>query len=125
MLLDKQKIILKCNHDGQSQRAIHRETDISRKTIRKYIREYESKKVALLEAQDIPNGELIQRGYTRGQSPCAASGDGILYNVHLHIRQLRLQFPVDQLRPGIKKITVILWGEPVPFNKLRWNEVGF
>ena len=59
-LLDKQKIILKCYHDGQSQRAIQRETGISRKTIRKYIREYENKKAALLKTQDIPSGELIQ-----------------------------------------------------------------
>jgi predicted transcriptional regulator len=59
-LLDKQKIILKHYHDGKSQRAIERETGISRKTIRKYIREYESKKAALLDTRNIPDGELIQ-----------------------------------------------------------------
>ena len=37
-LLDKQKIILKHYHEGKSQRAIQRETGISRKTIRKYIK---------------------------------------------------------------------------------------
>jgi transposase len=59
-LLDKQQIILKHYHDGKSQRAIHRETGISRKTIRKYIREYEGKKATLFDTQDIRNGELIQ-----------------------------------------------------------------
>ncbi|MGI6318294.1 MAG: IS21 family transposase [Dethiobacteria bacterium] len=59
-LLDKQKIILKHHHDGKSQRAIHRETGISRKTIRKYIKEYESKKAALIDSRNIPDGELIQ-----------------------------------------------------------------
>jgi hypothetical protein len=59
-LLDKQKIILKHHHDGKSQRAIHRETGISRKTIRKYIKEYESKKAALFDSRNIPDGELIQ-----------------------------------------------------------------
>lgn len=59
-LLDKQKLILKHYHDGKSQRAIQRETGICRKTIRKYIREYESKKAALLDARIIPEGELIQ-----------------------------------------------------------------
>ncbi|HHX50732.1 MAG TPA: IS21 family transposase [Clostridia bacterium] len=59
-LVDKQKIILKHYHDGKSQRAIERETGISRKTIRKYIREYESKKAALLDTRNIPDGELIQ-----------------------------------------------------------------
>jgi DNA invertase Pin-like site-specific DNA recombinase len=43
---------LKCYHDGQSQRAIQRETGIRRKTIRKYIREYENKKAALLWTRD-------------------------------------------------------------------------
>ena len=59
-LLDKQKIILKHYHDGKSQRAIHRETGICRKTIRKYIREYESKRAVLLDTRIIPEGELIQ-----------------------------------------------------------------
>jgi predicted transcriptional regulator len=59
-LVDKQKIILKHYHDGKSQRAIHRETGISRKTIRKYIKEYESKKAALFDSRNIPDGELIQ-----------------------------------------------------------------
>jgi len=59
-LLDKQKIILKHYHDGKSQRAIQRETGICRKTIRKYIREYEGKKAALLDVRIIPDGELIQ-----------------------------------------------------------------
>lgn len=59
-LLDKQKIILKHYHDGKSQRAIHRETGICRKTIRKYIREYEVKRAALFDVRNIPEGELIQ-----------------------------------------------------------------
>ncbi|WP_205842150.1 helix-turn-helix domain-containing protein [Natranaerobius trueperi] len=39
-LKDKQAIILKHYHDGKSQSAIHRETGIDRKTVRKYIKEY-------------------------------------------------------------------------------------
>lgn len=58
-LLEKQKIILKCYHDGKSQREIQRETGISRKTIRKYIKEYEDKKTEILNT-DLPDGELIQ-----------------------------------------------------------------
>ena len=59
-LQDKQEIILKHYHDGKSQRVIHRETGICRKTIRKYIREYESKRIALFAHQDTLGGELIQ-----------------------------------------------------------------
>ncbi len=59
-LLDKQKIILKYFHDGKSQREIQKETGISRKTIRKYINEYETKKTALLKGNNVPDEELIQ-----------------------------------------------------------------
>ena len=59
-LLDKQEIILKYYHDGKSQRAIHRETGICRKTIRKYIKEYEAKRVVLFGGQSLPGEELIQ-----------------------------------------------------------------
>lgn len=59
-LLDKQKIILKHYHDGKSQRAIQRETGISRKTIRKYIKEYEAKRATLLKGRNVSEEELIQ-----------------------------------------------------------------
>jgi transposase len=59
-LLDKQKIILKHYHEGKSQRAIQRETGISRKTIRKYIKKYEAKRATLLKDGSISEEELIQ-----------------------------------------------------------------
>ncbi len=60
-LLDKQKIILKHYHDGKSQRAIRRETGICRKTIRKYIKEYESNRAKILDEGGLSiREELIQ-----------------------------------------------------------------
>ncbi|HCT8121524.1 TPA: hypothetical protein OT904_002642 [Enterococcus faecalis] len=50
-LMDKQKIIIDGFLNGKSQWGIHRETGISRKTIRKYIREYEEKRSKLLEGE--------------------------------------------------------------------------
>lgn len=50
-LMDKQKIIIDGFLGGKSQWAIHRETGIDRKTIRKYIREYEEKRAMLLEGE--------------------------------------------------------------------------
>ena len=47
-LIDKQKIILMHVNEGKSQRQISRELKIDRKTIRRYLREYEQKKAALL-----------------------------------------------------------------------------
>ncbi|MGL5085474.1 MAG: helix-turn-helix domain-containing protein, partial [Clostridium sp.] len=42
-LKDKQKIILDYISNNKSQREIHRETGISRDTIRKYVTEYEER----------------------------------------------------------------------------------
>ena len=58
-LKDKQTIILKHYHDGKSQRAIHRETGIDRKTVSKYIKEYEANKAELLNGKD-QSDELVQ-----------------------------------------------------------------
>ncbi|MFZ7130772.1 MAG: IS21 family transposase [Eubacteriales bacterium] len=58
-LMNKQEIILSHFREGKSQWDIHRETGISRKTIRKYIKEYEKKKRELLNC-DEGNKELIQ-----------------------------------------------------------------
>ena len=59
-LLEKQKIILKHYHNGLTQRAIQRETGVSRKTIRKYIKEYKHKRAALFEDGITSKEELIQ-----------------------------------------------------------------
>ena len=48
-LMDKQKIIISSFLEGKSQWQIHRESGFDRKTIRKYVNEYEEKRVQLLE----------------------------------------------------------------------------
>lgn len=48
-LMHKQEILIMFLRDGKSQRAIERETGVSRKTISKYIKEYEQQKTYLLE----------------------------------------------------------------------------
>jgi len=58
-LVDKQKIIISYHREGKTQRQIKRETGISRKTIRKYIREYEEKKNILIANKDGDDSELI------------------------------------------------------------------
>ena len=58
-LVDKQKIIISHHREGKSQRQIERETGVNRKTIGKYIREYEEKKNILINSKDSDNTELI------------------------------------------------------------------
>ena len=60
-LNDKQKIILYHIKDNMSQREIYRLTGVARDTIRKYIREYESKLQELgYELSDIEKVNLIE-----------------------------------------------------------------
>jgi len=58
-LIDKQKIIISHHREGKSQRQIERETGINRKTIRKYIGEYDKKKDILAGSKGSENPELI------------------------------------------------------------------
>lgn len=53
ILKQKQDILIMFFRDGKSQRAIERETGISRKTISKYIKEYEEQKRLLLETNPL------------------------------------------------------------------------
>jgi len=46
-LIEKQKIIISHYREGKSQRQIERELGINRKTIRKYIKDYQRKKLSL------------------------------------------------------------------------------
>lgn len=60
-LNEKQKIILYYTKDNMSQREISRRTGVARDTIRKYIREYESKVQELGYAlSDIEKADLIE-----------------------------------------------------------------
>jgi transposase len=58
-LMQKQEIILSHFREGKSQWEIHRQTGIARKTIRKYIKEYEQKKQNLLNS-DQKSNEIIE-----------------------------------------------------------------
>lgn len=59
-LSEKQQIVISAFRDGKSLRAISRETGIDRKTVTKYVRDYEEKRSQLLqEDKDIDIKELI------------------------------------------------------------------
>ena len=58
-LIDKQKIIIMNINEGKSQRQISRELNIDRKTIRRYLREYDKKKKELLDEKPEENTVLI------------------------------------------------------------------
>lgn len=51
-LMDKQEIIISHFLEGKSQWDIHRQTGFDRKTIRKYINQYEEKRKAILDSNE-------------------------------------------------------------------------
>jgi transposase/transposase-like protein len=57
-LMEKQDILLMFLRDGKSQRAIERETGISRKTISKYIKKYEKQRAQLQEGNSKTFGDI-------------------------------------------------------------------
>lgn len=57
-MADKQEIILMYIRDGKSQRQINRETGVSRKTIKRYLNEYESK---LSELKESTKGDEVTK----------------------------------------------------------------
>src|SRR5665811_108347 len=57
-LIDKQKMIIKYFNEGLSRRKIEKELHISRKTISRYLKEYEEKKNILMQTQAADNSTL-------------------------------------------------------------------
>ena len=58
-LIDKQKMIIKYFNEGLSGRQIEKELHISRKTISRYLKEYEQKKNKLIQTKEADNATLI------------------------------------------------------------------
>ncbi|MDI9597063.1 MAG: IS21 family transposase [Atribacterota bacterium] len=58
-LIDKQRIIIMHTNERKSQREISRELNVDRKTIRRYLREYEKKKKKLLNNQEGKDNALL------------------------------------------------------------------
>ena len=69
----KQRIILAYFHEGASQREIARRTGVDRKTIRKYIVEYEQQREELMQTGDAARIAVLTEGIV--QSPQYRTGD--------------------------------------------------
>jgi len=58
-LIEKQKIIIAYFRKGKSQRQIAREMGLNRRTIAKYVKDYETKKTRLTNSKDNSNQEEL------------------------------------------------------------------
>ena len=58
-LIEKQKIIITYLRKGKSQRQIAREMGLNRRTVAKYVKDYETKKAQLTDSKDNSNQEEL------------------------------------------------------------------
>ncbi|SHI95102.1 Homeodomain-like domain-containing protein [Arenibacter nanhaiticus] len=63
----KQEIVIKSHREGKSQRAISRELGISRKTVKKYIVEFEDRLASGSSTQDVISGFLSEAPVYNGK----------------------------------------------------------
>jgi transposase len=111
-LVDKQKIIISHHREGKTQRQIKRETGINRKTIRKYIREYEEKKNILIANKDSDNAELIadiveKPKYDTSRRYKVKLTDEIISRIGFHLKQNEEKRATGRSKQQKKKIDIL------------------
>ena len=111
-LIDKQKIIISYHREGKTQRQIKRETGINRKTIRKYIREYEEKKNILIANKDGDNAELIadiveKPKYDISSRYKVKLTDEIISRIKFHLKQNEEKRATGRSKQQKKKIDIL------------------
>lgn len=109
-LVEKQEIILSHFRDGKSQWEIHRRTGIDRKTIRKYIREYEKKKRELLNSQE-EDKELIADiisapKYDSSNRVRRKLTDEIIERIHFFLKENEIKKVTGRNKQQKKKIDI-------------------
>lgn len=104
LLKQKQEILLMYLREGRSQREISRMTGVDRKTIRKYIKEYERKREELERNNVVEDpAELIQAivetpKYKVGDRPKRKLTDDIIQKIQEHIYENE-----EKRRKGLRK----------------------
>ncbi len=104
LLKQKQEILLMYLREGRSQREISRMTGVDRKTIRKYIQEYERKREELERNNVVEDpAELIQAivetpKYNVGDRPKRKLTDDIIQKIQEHIYENE-----EKRRKGLRK----------------------
>ena len=107
-LMDKQEIILSHFRDGKSQWQIHRDTGISRKTIRKYVKEYEDRKRKLMGTKDT---ELIADivsppKYDSSNRVRRKLTDEMIERIHFFLRENEIKRSTGRSKQQKKKIDI-------------------
>jgi len=110
-LIDKQKIIISHYREGKTQRKIHRETAISRKTIRKYIQEYDRKKNILVNAGDCSSeiiADIVEKPkYDTGSRYKVKLTDKIISRIKFYLAENEEKRATGRSKQQKKKIDIL------------------
>jgi len=111
-LIDKQRVIISYYREGKTQRQIARETGINRKTIRRYIRDYEKKKNILLSSKDNDRSELIadiveKPKYDTGSRYKIKLTDEIISRIKFYLKQNEEKRATGRSKQQKKKIDIL------------------
>jgi transposase len=109
-LMKKQEIILSHYREGISQWQIHRDTGIARKTIRKYIKDYEEKKEKLLTTNQ-DDKELIADivsppKYDSSNRHRRKLSDDMIERIHFFLRENEIKKATGRRKQQKKKIDI-------------------
>lgn len=109
-LMEKQEIILSHFREGKSQWQIHRDTRISRKTIRKYIRGYEENKRKLLDSKE-NDSELIadivsSPKYDSSNRVRRKLTDEMIKRIHFFLKENEIKRSAGRSKQQKKKIDI-------------------
>jgi hypothetical protein len=109
-LIDKQKIIIKYFNEGLSGRQIERELHISRKTIGRYIKEYEDKRNKLIEtkAEDVGLiADICQKPkYDSSSRNKVKLTDAVIDRINFFLKENENKKSVGKSKQIMKKIDV-------------------
>ncbi|GAH83269.1 unnamed protein product, partial [marine sediment metagenome] len=141
-MIDKQKIIISYYREGKTQRQIARETGINRKTIRRYLAQYEKNKNILIGSKGGDNSELIadiveKPKYDTSSRYKVKLTDEIISRIGFYLKQNEEKRATGRSKQQKKKIdilealTVIVADDPVRIDlykdklsyKAVWNRV--
>lgn len=110
-LIDKQRIIIKYFNEGKSGRQIERELHVSRKTISKYIKEYQKKKDKLIESKSedaLLIADIVEKpGYNSSKRSKIKLTDEVIKRINFYLKENEDKRASGRAKQVKKKIDIL------------------
>jgi transposase len=110
-LIDKQKIIIKYFNEGKSGRQIEKELHVSRKTIAKYIKEYQIKKDRLIKSKsedDLLIADIVEKPkYDSSKRSKVKLTDKVKERINFYLEENQAKIKSGRAKQVKKKIDIL------------------